>query len=150
MTTNRRQFLVGCSTLTMAASLTPASVLAAPFRTRSVSLERISLEKFAMCRGANFRVLREGSVAAGLRLVEVAPWQPSYPQMPGAEDGQNEKFSLLFQGINGGALDQDTYLFEHPGIGQFAMFIVPIRTMDANHDYYEAVFNRPRERTARG
>ncbi len=82
--------------------------------------------------------------------MEVAPWQQVYPQMSGAEDGQNEKFSLLFRGMNGQALDQDTYLFEHAGIGQFAMFIVPIGAMDTNHDYYEAVFNRPRERMARG
>jgi hypothetical protein len=145
MTTNRRQFLVGCSTLTVAASLTPAAVLASPLRTRSVSLERISVEKFAACRGANFRVLRAGSIAAGLRLLEVTPWQQVYPQMTGAEDSQNEKFSLVFLAVNGPALAQDTYLFEHSGIGQFAMFIVPIGTMDTSHDYYEAVFNRPRE-----
>ena len=136
--------------MTVAASLTPAAVLASPLRSRGVSLERISLEKFASCRGANFRVLRAGSIATGLRLVEVTPWQQVYPQMAGAEDGQNEKFSLLFQGVNGTALDQDTYLFEHPGIGQFAMFIVPIGTTDASHDYYEAVFNRPREERLRG
>jgi hypothetical protein len=150
MTTNRRQFLLGCSTLTVAASLTPAAVLASPLRTRSVSLERISLEKFAACCGAKFKVLSPNSTPAGLRLVEVTPWQPSYPQTPGAEDGANEKFSLLFQGVNGAVLNQDTYLFEHPGIGQFAMFIVPIGTMDTSHDYYEAVFNRPREERLRG
>jgi len=150
MTTNRRQFLVGCSTLTVAAGLTPAAVLASPLRTRNVSLERISVERFAACRGANFKVLRPNAVAVSLRLVEVTPWQGSYPQTPGAEDGQNEKFSLLFQGMNGPTLDQDTYLFEHSGIGQFAMFIVPIGSMDTSHDYYEAVFNRPREERLRG
>jgi hypothetical protein len=120
---------VGCSTLTVAAGLAPATVLASPLRTRNVPLEGISLEKFATCRGSNFRVLRPNAVVVGLRLVEVAPWQPVYPRMSGGEDSQNEKFSLMFQGVDGQALDQDTYLFEHTGIGQFAMFIVPIGLM---------------------
>jgi hypothetical protein len=147
MTTNRRQFLVGCSALTAAASLAPEAVLASPFRSRDVSPARISLEKFAACRGAHFKVLRPNAIAVGLRLVEVAPWQHVYPQTAGAEDGQNEKFSLIFGGVNGQALDQDTYVFEHAGIGRFALFIVPIGT---SPDYYEAVFNRPREGRAAG
>ena len=40
-------------------------------------------------------------------------------------------------------MEQDTYNFTHPTLGCFAIFIVPIGLGDAQHCYYEAIFNRP-------
>ena len=40
-------------------------------------------------------------------------------------------------------LPQENYLFEHPQIGRFELFIVPVISRDPTRHKYEVVFNRP-------
>lgn len=145
--TTRRQFLVGCSALTVAAGLTPATLLAAPFQVRDIPLDRIGFDTFASQLDMTFRVSQKAAPDAGLKLVEAKPVVSSHPLAHLAEDARNEKFSLLFRGPAGLALGQDTHTFENKDIGRFAMFIVPVKTRDTGHAYYEATFNRPSSKT---
>jgi len=57
---------------------------------------------------------------------------------------QQERFAIIFRGPREPLLQQGTYLFEHDEMGEFNLFIVPIRQDDAG-TFYEAVFNRMRK-----
>ncbi len=79
-----------------------------------------------------FAVTGEAGTPLSLRLISVTE-QPSSPQL--------EYFSLIFQGPATPALPQKIYDFEHPAIGKFSIFIVPVgRSADGLQ--YEAIFNR--------
>ncbi len=107
-----------------------------------VSLEQIGPGDFARQLNTAFLVRPEGSAPVGIVLTEIGlPGSPDAASH--AEDADNEKFALLFRGPLGSPLSQDTYAFEHPRIGSFAMFIVPVGCLDPSHCYYEAIFNRP-------
>lgn len=69
----------------------------------------------------------------------------SVRDLPGAagaalQDPEGQ-FSLLFRGPRQPAIDQGTYRLEHPAVGSFVLFLVPVgESADARH--YEAIFNR--------
>ena len=52
-----------------------------------------------------------------------------------------EQFSIVFRGPTERFLGQGTRVLEHDEMGQFPLFIVPIRQTHEGY-YYEAVFNR--------
>ena len=54
---------------------------------------------------------------------------------------RQEQFSLEFRGPLQPILPQAIYQMEHPSIGAFHIFLVPVRR-DNVGTYYEAVFNR--------
>ena len=86
---------------------------------------------FAPHVGSTFRVHADASEVE-LTLVEVSGLRSS----PRAE-----VFSLEFHGPVDNPLPQGEYRFEHPDVGDFALFIVPVgRDVDAMQ--YEALFNR--------
>lgn len=139
----RRQFLAGCSALTFAAAASPTSVLALSFPRQTASLDTIGFAHFATQLGTVFRVWPAPRQALGMILVEVQPQPVSSPEASFAPDAENEKFSLMFQGQEDFPLEQDTYLFEHPGLGRFPMFIVPVFMRSGQGAFYQAIFNRP-------
>ena len=55
-----------------------------------------------------------------------------------------EEFAVVFRGPLDRFLDQGTRSFDHEQLGQFELFIVPIKQDDRGY-YYEAIFNRFRE-----
>ncbi|HBB87038.1 MAG TPA: hypothetical protein DC047_05435 [Blastocatellia bacterium] len=55
-----------------------------------------------------------------------------------------ERFSVVFRGPKEPLLGQGTYSFRHEQMGQFVLFIVPMR-QDDDGTSYEAVFNRLRK-----
>ena len=57
---------------------------------------------------------------------------------------QQEEFSLQFRGPLDRFLDQGVRNFSHEQMGQFELFIVPIKK-DAQGFYYEVIFNRLRQ-----
>ena len=57
---------------------------------------------------------------------------------------QQEEFTLTFRGPLNAFLDQGVRPFQHDQMGEFELFIVPVK-QDADGFYYEAVFNRIRE-----
>src|SRR5688572_28397117 len=54
---------------------------------------------------------------------------------------RNEEFSITFRGPSDQSLGQGMRRMEHKQLGEFDLFIVPIR-QDGDGLYYEAVFNR--------
>jgi hypothetical protein len=60
--------------------------------------------------------------------------------MPSAKGG--ECFSLLFRGGSGRALRQNTYNVDHPSLGRFALFLVPVGTDEHGAQGYLATVNR--------
>lgn len=57
---------------------------------------------------------------------------------------QQERFALEFRGPKEPLLNQGSYRFEHDEMGEFILFIVPLR-QDNDGTIYEAVFNRIRK-----
>jgi hypothetical protein len=142
--TSRRQFLTGCSALTLTASLAPAACLSVLCPVRKVTLDKIRFADFSALVDTVFNVAQK---SLELKLAEAKLTPTFQPQSRIAFDANNEKFSLLFSGAKDPALTQDTYLFEHAGIGRFEMFIVPAASRDTSRSYYEAIFNRTAPKT---
>ena len=136
---SRRQFLTGCSALTLTVSLAPAVCFSALLPVRKVTLDQIRFADFSE-QVDTFINVAEKSVE--LKLVEAKLMPTFHPPNRMAADASNEKFSLLFSGAKAPALTQDTYIFEHAGIGRFEMFIVPSAIRDSSRSYYQAIFNR--------
>ena len=90
-----------------------------------------SKSAFAAGLGTSFR-LGVGADGVDLRLAELRE---------GAAGPGHESFALLFDGPADPVLGQGTYAVEHPALGTFALFVVPIGR-DADRTSYEAVFNR--------
>jgi hypothetical protein len=59
----------------------------------------------------------------------------------GRSSPRQEQFALTFCGPLALPLPQHLYDLQHPKLGEFALFLVPIGK-DAQGYYYEAVFNR--------
>jgi hypothetical protein len=126
--------------VTLAAGFAPISFFSR--QSPDASPAQINFDAFLTQTGTVFRALPESSPAVRLKLVEVRQNSRDYPGAHQAADARNEKFSLLFCGGDGPALEQNTYIFEHPDLGRFAMFIVPARVGDDRRNYYQAIFNR--------
>jgi hypothetical protein len=135
----RRTFLRDCSLIAAAASLAPAAALARNPAARIAVPDLPGFEQFARQMNTSF-ALRDGSKTLKLLLVEASAFSAATPS---SEASENEKFSLLFRGPAQFPLGQDTYAFEHPRIGRFSIFIVPIGCLDKTHCHYEAIFYRP-------
>ena len=93
--------------------------------------ESLTHKAFTQHLEGKFQVrLETGSVE--LTLIEASELKT----LPG-----QEYFSLLFRGPGEVFLGQGTFLVQHEEMGQFALFVVPVR-QDEQGYYYEAVFNR--------
>jgi hypothetical protein len=93
-------------------------------------------EIFSKYLNTNFRISigESNTIEAELREVSELLLSP----------GQ-ERFAIVFRGPKQSFLSQASYRFEHDEMGEFTLFIVPIR-QDDDGIYYEAVFNRIRKR----
>ena len=93
-------------------------------------------ETFSRYLNTNFRVYLDElkTVEAELSKVDELLLSP-----------QQERFAIVFRGPREPFLGQGSYRFEHDEMGEFPLFIVPIR-QDENGTYYEAVFNRMRKK----
>jgi|SRR5689334_7804135 len=89
--------------------------------------------EFSKHVNTKFRVAVEPPVE--LELIEVK----GYMSKPDEESGM-ERFSAFFSGPRDRFLAQQTYSFEHDQMGDFALFLVPVK-QDQNGFRYEAVFN---------
>lgn len=92
-------------------------------------------EAFVQQANSKFQVEVDENTGVELELAEVSELKV-YPQQ--------EEFVLLFRGPVDVFLGQGARNFKHDKMGEFELFIVPIR-QDAQGFYYEAVFNRIRE-----
>lgn len=134
----------------MTALAWPTGLLAAPggFVMKELTLEDVCLATFAGQLQTTFRVTDAPAGDLELKLIEASRAQTSARQPATAPDAQYEKFSLIFSGPKAQVLAQQIYRFEHPQIGWFAMFIVPIVTEAADRQNYQAIFNRPISRNS--
>ena len=92
-------------------------------------------EIFSKYLNTNFRISIGESNTVEAELSEVSELLLS----PG-----QERFAIVFRGPKEPFIPQASYPFEHDGMGEFILFIVPIR-QDADGIFYEAVFNRMRK-----
>lgn len=89
-------------------------------------------EAFTHQAGTKFQVQVEGNRGVELELTEISELK---------RNPRQEEFAIVFRGPLDAFLGQGIRLFTHNELGQFEMFIVPIR-QDEQGFYYEAVFNR--------
>ena len=92
-------------------------------------------EAFTQQAGTKFKVQVDENNGVELELAEVSELK-LYPRQ--------EEFTIVFRGPSNAFLDQGVRLFTHDQIGEFELFMVPIR-QDEQGFYYEAVFNRIRD-----
>jgi hypothetical protein len=97
-------------------------------------LEQFTYSTFQKHINEAFRLYLSPEQSIDLKLVTAT--DTSAKQPTGCES-----FSIVFLGSQQPLLPQDTYLLQHPELGEFQLFIVPIR-QDKNGSYYEAVFSR--------
>ena len=92
-------------------------------------------EDFVPQLNTKFSVKLDETNAVDLILTEVGELKTSARQ---------EQFSVVFRGPRDVFLGQGIRPFEHDGMGDFSLFLVPI-SQDDNGFYYESVFNRLRK-----
>jgi uncharacterized protein DUF6916 len=92
-------------------------------------------EEFIKHVNSTFEVQIDQNSAVQLELTEIST-PKLYPKQ--------EQFAIVFRGPLDMFLGQGTRSFTHNQMGQFEIFLVPIR-QDEQSFYYEAVFNRIRE-----
>ena len=92
-------------------------------------------ETFSQHAGTTFHAQVDENTNVPLELTTVSELK-LYPQQ--------EEFTLEFRGPLDIFLGQGARNFTHEQMGQFELFIVPVK-QDAQGFYYEAVFNRIRE-----
>ncbi len=92
-------------------------------------------EEFSKNANTRFQVQIDENTKVDMELVKISELK-LYPQQ--------EEFSVEFRGPLDMFLGQGGRDFSHEQMGQFELFIVPIR-QDQQGFYYEAVFNRLRQ-----
>ena len=95
-------------------------------------------EEFSKAANTKFKVEFDENTSVELDLISVSDIK-LYPQQ--------EEFSIEFRGPLDMFLGQGAHNFSHDQMGQFDLFIVPIK-QDEQGFYYEAIFNRIREQPA--
>ena len=141
--TTRRNFLTGCSVLAVAAALQPTHLLSTPGFCALSPFDMPGLTVFAREVGTPFRVVRAHHPTVPLRLAAARSLRTVTSPHEARDDAAREhRFSLLFSGPPDLPLTQDTYTFEHAGLGRLTLFIVPVLPREESRQYYEAIFNR--------
>src|SRR5437868_5605253 len=144
----RRVFLVRSSSVAAGAAVTPTVLWGKSFhaKRRATWLGEITQSDFIQALHTTFKVQIDGETAARLTLVNVTDRATPLAQSH-LPDARNEKFTLLLNGPPALRLSQDTYHFEHPGLGEFDMFITPLFSTNPESNQYEAIFNRARSQS---
>ena len=92
-------------------------------------------EEFSKQLNTKFHVQNEQNIPVELDLIHISELK-LYPRQ--------EEFSLEFRSPLNMFLDQGVHNLSHDQMGDFELFIVPIKR-DEHGFYYEAIFNRIRE-----
>ena len=91
-------------------------------------------EEFSKNANSKFQVPIDENTTVELELTDISEIK-LHPRQ--------EEFTIVFRGPLDGFLGQGARNFKHDRMGEFELFIVPIR-QDSQGFYYEAVFNRLR------
>lgn len=112
-------------------------------------LDHLTQDAFAQAVGSAFKISTQSGNGEvfWLTLLAVKVVDPPAPMNPASmavpppaaisNAAQTSAFSLSFSGGPAQGVPQDTYFFEHPELGQFALLIVP-----AGPEQYMAIVNR--------
>lgn len=92
-------------------------------------------EAFSQNANSKFQVQGNDNSPVELELIDVSELKV-YPRQ--------EEFTVTFRGPSSAYLDQGVRAFTHDRMGEFELFIVPIKKREDGF-YYEAIFNRIRE-----
>ena len=103
-------------------------------------LETLKLETFAQHLKSKFMVKTDQVGAAAAVAAAAVEVELIEAQAAGSTPGQ-EQFSITFRGPLNAPLRQGMHRFEHAEMGEFDLFIVPIKR-DQEGMYYEAAFAR--------
>ena len=142
MITNRRQFLVKCSSAALLAGV--EATRAFPLLPKGLAHHprSLSLATFRRHLSSPFRVQRGVAADVVLSLVEAREVPESHQTLRVDGAPRCEAFSLLFVGAKNAPLEQQTYVLEHAVLGRVRIFLVPILIDSETEMGYEAVFNR--------
>jgi Domain of unknown function (DUF6916) len=99
-----------------------------------MTIEELNSRIFTECLNTSFQIEVPGAEPMTVELFEVEELNYS---------SRLEQFSVLFRGPKNPYLPQAIYSLEHPKLGKFPLFIVPIGP-DEQGMCYQAVFNRQR------
>ena len=110
-------------------------------------LDNLEFHTFAAHLHTTFHVKAGAAATVALQLIEATQSAPQKNAQ--ADNATYECFSLVFAGPSQPVLEQKIYTFEHPKIGRFEMFMVPVISRDAAAMHYQCIFNRPAERASR-
>lgn len=97
--------------------------------------EELTHDAFTQNVNTKFHVSADDSSELDLELAEVSELKLVKTQ---------EQFAVIFRGPLDQFMDQGTRSFDHATLGQFELFIVPVK-QDEQGYYYEAIFNRFRK-----
>ncbi len=147
---NRRRFFVDLALVAAVATTLPSVGGGPAYGNREVPLEEIGLTAFLRQNRTWFTIRPVTGHEVSVFLDQIQPTPVAGLAQPSDEDARNEKFSLIFRGFSELRLEQNTYMFSHPRLGRFTMFIVPIGSIDSSGTFYEAVFNRPAPQSETG
>jgi hypothetical protein len=101
-------------------------------------IEKMTRETFAPLVGQELTLHASPDVAVPVRLTAVEG--RGVVPLPIAEQSRrHEQFSVYFLGPREPRLPQRTYALEHPTLGRFELFLVPVGE-DAAGRVYEAAF----------
>ena len=106
-----------------------------------MALNELNFETFASQTDTVFHVTLEDGTQVPLILKNAT--NLALKQSDGAIAKSYESFSLVFAGPWDQVLEQRIHSFQHPRIGHFEMFIVPVISLDTSAAHYECIFNRP-------
>ena len=136
---SRRRFLALGPVLAATAASGPSSLMKDVFPARVASAAPGELVRSTFVPHVN-----------GTFTVHVGPLQRiatrlvAIEDLPGAAHAAADRegrFALFFDGPGAEALAQGTYSLEHPALGTFPLFLVPVGGRD-DVRHYQAVFNR--------
>jgi len=96
---------------------------------------KMNKEDFVPHLNSAFEVRPEGMEKVMIELVEVMD----------KSSGSLDSFSLLFKGGSSAAFRHSTHMVRHPQIGEFELFLGPVRTGKTDAVYYQAIFSAMRE-----
>jgi hypothetical protein len=113
-----------------AGSPAPAASDTGSVATRVRGPRYLRLATYVPLVGSTFAIHRPGALPLSVRLT-------SATRLPGV----GESFSLIFRGHGNAKLAQQVYNLEHPRLGSFPLFLVPVGPAFKGQDF-QAVVNR--------
>ena len=127
---SRRHFLKCCSGALLGSAVVPAFGASLPCADPSFAA-------FAGCLKSAFTLIPDAGAALGVILSKVEIHQPTHRP----DQVSEANFNVHFTSTSTDALDQGTYTFRHPSMGEVRLFVVPHKIQSSGHTEYIATFH---------